>query len=180
MALNILKQRVLSGKADENFPHPVPTLVVRAILDGIIQTITSYSHADQQYLLVSAIIISYACSHTLILFSIRSFSMTSDRMWNTVVPGMPGPISSIEEFVNEYGLPVIIKAAMGGGGCGIRVIRSVLMRLSLLNRKQSRHSEMEQFSWSNFSINHGISKYNFLADEEGNVVHLYERDCSVQ
>jgi len=39
---------------------------------------------------------------------------------------------------------------------------------------------MEQFSWGRFSISHGISKYNFLADEEGNVVHLYERDCSVQ
>ena len=45
-----------------------------------------------------------------------------------VVPGTPGPIPSIEEakeFVNKYSLPVIIKAAMGGGGRGIRVVRSV-------------------------------------------------------
>ena len=73
--------------------------------------------------------------------------MTSDRM---VVPGTPGPIPSIEEakeFVNKYSLPVIIKAAMGGGGRGIRVIRSVDDLPNAFKLAQSRYSEMEQFSW---------------------------------
>jgi len=43
-----------------------------------------------------------------------------------VVPGTPGPVASYdlaEDFINEYGFPVIIKAAMGGGGRGMRVVR---------------------------------------------------------
>ena len=43
-----------------------------------------------------------------------------------VVPGTPGPIESVDEakkFVEKYGLPVIIKAAFGGGGRGMRVVR---------------------------------------------------------
>ncbi|CAH1771296.1 10065_t:CDS:2, partial [Entrophospora sp. SA101] len=44
-----------------------------------------------------------------------------------VVPGTPGPISTIEEaenFIAEYGFPIIVKAAMGGGGRGMRVVNS--------------------------------------------------------
>ena len=43
-----------------------------------------------------------------------------------VVPGTPGPVESYdkaESFIKEYGFPVIIKAAMGGGGRGMRVVR---------------------------------------------------------
>src|SRR4051794_16389847 len=45
-----------------------------------------------------------------------------------VVPGTPGPISTLaeaEEFIAEHGFPIIIKAAMGGGGRGMRVVREI-------------------------------------------------------
>ena len=48
-----------------------------------------------------------------------------------VVPGTPGPVSTAEEaveFCKEYGLPVIFKAAFGGGGRGMRVVRNMEVR----------------------------------------------------
>ena len=52
-----------------------------------------------------------------------------------MVPGTPGPVSSSEEaveFCKEYGLPVIFKAAFGGGGRGMRVVRSLEVRSGVI------------------------------------------------
>lgn len=52
-----------------------------------------------------------------------------------VVPGTPGPVESAEhalEFCETYGLPVIFKAAYGGGGRGMRVVKNMDVRLSSL------------------------------------------------
>lgn len=57
-----------------------------------------------------------------------------------VVPGTPGPVDNVkdaQEFVSEYGYPVIIKAAFGGGGRGMRVVREGDDLEDLFNRATS-------------------------------------------
>ncbi|CDF88563.1 BN860_13168g1_1 [Zygosaccharomyces bailii CLIB 213] len=102
------------------------------------------------------------------------------------VPGTPGPIESAEEaleFTKKYGFPVIIKAAFGGGGRGMRVVREgddvadAFQRASSEARTAFGNGTcfMERFLVKPKHI-----EVQILADNYGNVVHLFERDCSVQ
>lgn len=103
-----------------------------------------------------------------------------------VVPGTPGPIESVEDarkFVDKYGYPVIIKAAFGGGGRGMRVVREGDNIEDAFQRAVSE----AQTSFGNGTcfIERFLDKpkhieVQLLADNYGNVIHLFERDCSVQ
>lgn len=103
-----------------------------------------------------------------------------------VVPGTPGPIDSTEEakkFVEKYGLPVIIKAAFGGGGRGMRVVREGDSIEDAFNRAKSE--ALTAFGNGTCFIERFLDKpkhieVQLLADNYGNVIHLFERDCSVQ
>ncbi|MFB9859938.1 acetyl-CoA carboxylase biotin carboxylase subunit [Salinicoccus siamensis] len=102
------------------------------------------------------------------------------------VPGSEGVVASVEdakEIAEEIGYPVIIKASHGGGGKGIRVARD---EASLVQNYKMTEQEAES-SFGNKSLY--IEKYieNFrhieiqvLGDYHGNVVHLGERDCTIQ
>lgn len=103
-----------------------------------------------------------------------------------VVPGTPGPIDTVEEaeaFVALYGYPVIIKAAFGGGGRGMRVVREgddigdAFMRATSEAKTSFGNGTcfIERFLDRPKHI-----EVQLLADNYGNVVHLFERDCSVQ
>src|SRR5437868_1109252 len=103
-----------------------------------------------------------------------------------VVPGSEGIISTEEEalrFAHEVGFPVLIKAVAGGGGRGMRVASN---DLSLKSALQQARAEAEA-AFGNGDVY--LEKYiehprhvevQVLADHHGNVVHLWERDCSVQ
>ncbi|CCH61788.1 hypothetical protein TBLA_0F02480 [Henningerozyma blattae CBS 6284] len=102
------------------------------------------------------------------------------------VPGTEGPIVNVEqakEFVAKYGYPVIIKAAYGGGGKGMRVVRDGEDIADAFQRATS-----EAFTAfgngtcfiERFLVNPKHIEVQLLADMHGNVVHLFERDCSVQ
>ncbi|PUU75282.1 carbamoyl-phosphate synthase L chain, ATP binding domain-domain-containing protein [Tuber borchii] len=103
-----------------------------------------------------------------------------------VVPGTPGPVEDLaaaEAFVEEYGYPVIIKAAFGGGGRGMRVVREG----ENLQDAFTRATSEAKASFGNGTV--FIERFldrpkhievQLLGDKFGNVVHLYERDCSVQ
>lgn len=102
------------------------------------------------------------------------------------IPGVEEPIHSDSEaiqFAKEAGYPVMIKAAAGGGGRGMRVVRT---EDELLDQFHSAKSEAKK-AFGNDSM--FIEKYldrpkhievQVLGDLYGNVVHLYERDCSIQ
>ncbi|CCF59260.1 hypothetical protein KAFR_0G02260 [Kazachstania africana CBS 2517] len=102
------------------------------------------------------------------------------------VPGTPGPIETVEEaeeFVAEYGYPVIIKAAFGGGGRGMRVVREGDDLADAFHRATSEAKTA--FGNGTCFVERFLDKpkhieVQLLADNYGNVVHLFERDCSVQ
>jgi pyruvate carboxylase len=103
-----------------------------------------------------------------------------------VLPGTEESISSPTEarkFAASIGYPVIVKAAMGGGGRGMRVVRS---EAELDQRLEEAQGEAKS-AFGDASV--FLEKYlprarhlevQILADNHGNLLHLYERDCSVQ
>ena len=103
-----------------------------------------------------------------------------------VVPGTPGPVEKFEDvkaFTDEHGFPIIIKAAFGGGGRGMRVVRK---QEDLKDSFERAASEAKSaFGNGTVFVERFLDKpkhieVQLLGDNHGNVVHLYERDCSVQ
>jgi len=103
-----------------------------------------------------------------------------------VVPGTEGPVEKFEDvkaFTDEYGFPIIIKAAFGGGGRGMRVVRE---QKSLKDSFERATSEAKSaFGNGTVFVERFLDRpkhieVQLLGDSTGNVVHLYERDCSVQ
>ena len=103
-----------------------------------------------------------------------------------VLPGTEEPVTARDEALKvakEIGFPLIIKAAFGGGGRGMRVVHKAADLSALLDEAQG---EAER-SFGNPAV--FLEKYiprakhievQILGDKHGNVVHLHERDCSVQ
>ncbi|CCH58779.1 hypothetical protein TBLA_0A09990 [Henningerozyma blattae CBS 6284] len=102
------------------------------------------------------------------------------------VPGTPGPIDTVEEakaFVEKHGFPVIIKAAFGGGGRGMRVVREGDDIADAFQRatSEARTAFGNGTCFIERFLDHPKHiEVQLLADNYGNVVHLFERDCSVQ
>lgn len=103
-----------------------------------------------------------------------------------VIPGTGGMVTSIAEvkdFAREYGFPIIIKAASGGGGRGMRIVRGPESLAEAYERAKSE----AKTSFGNDAIyveklleNIKHIEVQILGDRLGNIIHLYERDCSVQ
>jgi acetyl-CoA carboxylase biotin carboxylase subunit len=105
------------------------------------------------------------------------------------VPTVPGSDGAIEDekhalnVANDIGYPVIIKAAAGGGGRGMRVAHNeVSLRAGI---KQAQAEAENAFKDSTVYIEKYIERgrhveVQILGDNQGNVVHLWERDCSLQ
>lgn len=102
------------------------------------------------------------------------------------IPGVNKPMNSVEEathFANEHGYPIILKAAAGGGGRGMRVVYSAkdLAREFMNAKNESRKA----FGIDDIFLEKYLEKpkhieVQILADKYGHIVHLHERDCSVQ
>ena len=103
-----------------------------------------------------------------------------------VLPGNEQAISGREEALKaakEIGFPLIIKAAFGGGGRGMRVVHKAADLAGLLDEAMSEAAH----AFGNSAV--FLEKYiqrakhievQILGDQHGNVIHLHERDCSVQ
>ncbi len=103
-----------------------------------------------------------------------------------VVPGTEGEIDSEEEAlrtIEEIGLPVMIKASAGGGGKGMRLVKNDKEVKSALraarSEARSAFGDDAVFIEKYIESPHHI-EYQILADAHGNVIHLFERECSVQ
>ena len=103
-----------------------------------------------------------------------------------LVPGSDGKVVEVEKamsLASEIGFPVIIKASAGGGGKGMRIVENPHEFLPQMERAVSEATN----SFGNGSV--FVEKYvkeprhieiQVLADDYGNVVHLFERECSIQ
>jgi acetyl-CoA carboxylase, biotin carboxylase subunit len=103
-----------------------------------------------------------------------------------IVPGTPGPIEDVDEalgFAREIGFPVIIKAAAGGGGKGMRVANDPedFSRAFQLARSEA----LSAFGSGDVYVEKYLARprhieFQIVGDKHGHVIHLGERDCSVQ
>src|SRR3954464_13737067 len=103
-----------------------------------------------------------------------------------IVPGTPGPIEDVDEaleFAVKIGFPVIIKAAAGGGGKGMRVAKDA--DESARSFQLARSEALSAFGNGDVYVEKYLMRprhieFQIMGDKYGNVIHLGERDCSVQ
>ncbi|MHB1528387.1 MAG: acetyl-CoA carboxylase biotin carboxylase subunit [Acidiferrobacteraceae bacterium] len=103
------------------------------------------------------------------------------------VPGSDGPIDNDEkrtvQLATQIGYPVLIKASGGGGGKGMRVVHSeaaLLNAISLTRAEAKAAFNNDAVYLEKYLENPRHIEFQVLADEHGNVIHLGERDCSLQ
>jgi len=110
---------------------------------------------------------------------------TMEKAGVPIVPGTTERLSdeAVERWVRDVGPPVMIKAAAGGGGKGMRLVRNV----SEVKQAVARARSEAKASFGDDSLY--VEKFveeprhieiQILADRHGNVVHLFERECSIQ
>lgn len=103
-----------------------------------------------------------------------------------VIPGTDGSVASLEEvqaFGATHSYPIMIKAALGGGGRGMRLVHSAEDVQEAYDRAKSEAKAA--FGSDEVYVEKAIIKpkhieVQIIGDTHGNIVHLYERDCSIQ
>jgi pyruvate carboxylase len=103
-----------------------------------------------------------------------------------VIPGSDGPVKSWQEakaFGEQVGFPIMIKAALGGGGRGMRAVKDP----EEVQEAFERASSEAKAAFGNDEVyveklieNPKHIEVQIIGDQHGHIVHLYERDCSVQ
>ena len=186
--------------------------IIRACREMGIETVAVYSEADRDALhtqLADAIHPGFGflsensrfaelceqCNITFIgppstvIASLGNKQAAKNTMANAGVPIIPGgknPIYTVEEGMKEaetIGYPVIIKAALGGGGKGMRVADTPA-DFEESFRTAQKETQMA-FGDSTMYVEHFVRhprhiEFQIMADKFGNVIHLGERDCSIQ
>ena len=102
-----------------------------------------------------------------------------------VTPGMGivHSLSELKEFTQKVGYPIILKATAGGGGKGMRVVRSddeLESNLTLCQQEAEKFFGNPDVYAEKFLENPRHIEVQILGDSFGNVIHLGERDCSIQ
>jgi acetyl-CoA carboxylase biotin carboxylase subunit len=103
-----------------------------------------------------------------------------------IVPSSPGGVASVEEaaaFASEIGYPVMIKASAGGGGRGIRICPDeVVLREDFAIAKAEVNAAFgdDTLYVEKCLVDPRHIEFQVLADRHGNVIHLGERECSIQ
>ena len=103
-----------------------------------------------------------------------------------VIPGTESPVETIEEAKIEaqsIGYPITLKALSGGGGKGIRIVKDESELIEAFNR--ARSEALSSFGKADVYLEKNIQKPKHIevqiaGDIDGTVVHLFERDCSIQ
>jgi len=111
------------------------------------------------------------------------------KMADAGVPLIPGMKSSAadlkiyEKAAKEAGYPIIIKAAAGGGGKGMRIVHDpagLADALDAARREAKNAFDDDTVYLEKFIVNPRHVEFQVLADHHGNTIHLFERECSIQ
>lgn len=102
------------------------------------------------------------------------------------IPGTKEPVKSldeIEQFGKKHGYPIMLKAAMGGGGRGMRIVHKSEDLKEAYDRAQSEAKQSfgeGEIYVEKYLLHPKHIEVQILADKHGHVMHLFERDCSIQ
>lgn len=103
-----------------------------------------------------------------------------------VIPGSDGSVKGLKDAIkiaSQIGYPVMLKAAAGGGGKGIRIVNSpkeLENSYNIVKQEAKISFNDDEIYIEKFIKNPRHVEIQILADEHGNVIHLGERDCSIQ
>ena len=103
-----------------------------------------------------------------------------------IIPGSDGVVKDMTEAIKEakkIGYPIMIKASAGGGGKGMRIVKSekeLLHMFNIAKRESKSFFGNDDLYFEKFISEPRHIEVQILADKYGNVVHLGERDCSIQ
>jgi acetyl-CoA carboxylase biotin carboxylase subunit len=103
-----------------------------------------------------------------------------------VVPGSEGSVKGLKEAIlvcEKIGYPVLLKASAGGGGKGIRIVNSfeeLELNYNIVKQEAKNSFNDDEIYIEKYIKNPRHVEIQILADEHGNIVHLGERDCSIQ
>ena len=133
--------------------------------------------------------ITYIGPDSKVISALGNKSVARNTMVEAGVPVIPGskePVYTVEEgekIAGEIGYPIIVKAALGGGGKGMRVAQTPDEFQTSFQTAQ-KEAQMA-FGDGTMYLEHFVEhprhiEFQILADKYGNVVHLGERDCSIQ
>lgn len=112
-----------------------------------------------------------------------------ESMRKVGIPVIPGSESTVEtpdeaeNIANETGFPVLLKAVAGGGGKGLRVVfkpEEVKKQFTIAQNEAEANFGNGEIYIERFFQNPRHIEFQILADQHGNVIHLGERDCSIQ
>lgn len=107
----------------------------------------------------------------------------AERCGVPVLPAFTTPTGSVDEveaFANKNGLPIMVKAVDGGGGRGIRLVRKEEDLKSLVTRAVEESPSRQVFAEKAAVDGYRHVEVQILGDGMGGVVHLWERECSIQ
>ena len=133
--------------------------------------------------------ITYIGPDSKVISALGNKSVARNTMVEAGVPVIPGskePVYTVEEgekIAGEIGYPIIVKAALGGGGKGMRVAQTPDEFQASFQTAQ-KEAQMA-FGDGTMYLEHFVEhprhiEFQILADKYGNVIHLGERDCSIQ
>ena len=103
-----------------------------------------------------------------------------------VIPGSEGPVNNVaevEEFAANHGFPIIIKASLGGGGRGMRIVKGSDEVREAFERAKSEAKAAfgnDEVYLEKLIENPKHIEVQIIGDQHGHIIHLYDRDCSVQ
>ena len=111
---------------------------------------------------------------------------TAGELSLPLVPGSPGAVTSVDEakkIAAEIGYPVLVKAASGGGGRGMKVVPSEELLETLMSQAKSEAKSAfgdDTVYLEKYLGNPRHIEFQVFGDGNGNAIHLGERDCSLQ